>query len=68
MSLMETVNHSLVFLSPVKHHPLKPGLNPKFIFFHVNTQQTVKSSAVPMSSCSVERLQWSCPGLVPLRI
>lgn len=72
MSLMETVNHSLDFLSPVKNNPEKLGLNPKFIFLHVSTQ-TVKASAVPMSSCSeqhssVEWLQWSCPGFVQLRI
>lgn len=51
MSLMETVNHNLVFLSPVKHNPQKLGLNPKFILLHVSTQ-TVKASAVPMFSCS----------------
>lgn len=64
MSFMETVNHSLFFLSAIKHNPEKLGLNPKFIVLHVSTQ-TVKASSVPIflllaaQRCGME-LSWLC--------
>lgn len=67
MSCMETVNHSVFFLSAIKHNPQKLGLNPKFIVLHVSTQ-TVKVSSVPiylllaaqLCGMAAVELSWLC--------